>query len=462
MDIDKAADYYEPEVIAAIKRVVAVKSCEGAPSEGMPFGAGPAAALRETLAVAEELGFEKTVNLDNYAGYVEMGSGDEVIGILGHVDVVPEGEGWHHDPYGCEEADGWIYGRGVTDDKGPLLTALFAMKIIADSGIKLNKRIRLVIGTNEETGFGGMKYYREHEGGFTCGFTPDADFPLIFGEKGNYNGYFSGSLAASGAVKILAVNGGEAKNIVAYKCTAMLGFDGSGDNIQAKLAEFAADNGASAEYLPAVGGAKITITGRPAHASTPELGLNAISLMMKFLAEITEGCAFVNGYNKAVGMDCDGSGCGVKYADEYGALTFNVGMISSNADNANATIDIRYPLTTADFKPYAEKISAALAAAGLVLDGYTIGKPLFVDPQSDLVKSLYSAYSEVTGDSVNKPFTIGGGTYAKAFDNITAFGCEFPGSGPYNIHAADERMSIAEMKKSLKIFVKAIINLLEI
>ena len=194
----------------------------------------------------------------------------------------------------------------------------------------------------------------------------------------------------------------------------------------------------------------------------PELGLNAISLMMKFLGTVIEGCPFVNGYNKAVGMSTDGDLLGIKYEDEYGPLTFNNGVISTQRDRALGTIDIRYPLTTEDFGPYVEKMRQTLAEAGLSLDSVADTKPLFVDPESDLVQSLYSAYREITGDEVHKPFTIGGGTYAKAFENIVAFGIEYPDGGPYDIHSADEKANLEEMKMTLKILVKAIMNLLEL
>ena len=171
------------EMIANLGRLVAIDSQLGTPEEGKPFGAGPAKALEEGLKIAEELGF-KTVNLDHYCGYAEMGEGEEIVGIAGHLDIVPVGGDWTYDPFKLTRDGDHVYGRGTTDDKGPVLEALYAMKLLRDSGVKLNKRVRLIMGCNEETGSKCMEHYNEVAEELSCGFTPDANFPCIHGEKG--------------------------------------------------------------------------------------------------------------------------------------------------------------------------------------------------------------------------------------------------------------------------------------
>ena len=148
-----------------------------------PFGYGCVEALNYTLELGKKMGF-KTKNIDNIAGYIEFGEGKEILGILCHLDVVPVGEGWTNPPFSPILKDGKIYARGSNDDKGPLMSSLYAMKILKDNGFKPNKRVRLIIGTDEETASRGIVRYLEKEEQPTIGFSPDADFPLIYGEKG--------------------------------------------------------------------------------------------------------------------------------------------------------------------------------------------------------------------------------------------------------------------------------------
>lgn len=168
------------EMLENLGKLVAVDSQLGTPSEGKPFGEGPAEALEIGLEIARELGF-KTVNLDNYCGYAEMGEGEEIVGIAGHLDIVPVGGDWTYDPFKLTRDGDHVYGRGTTDDKGPVIEALYAMKLLKDSGVKLNKRVRLIMGCNEETGSKCMAHYNEVEEELSCGFTPDANFPCIHG-----------------------------------------------------------------------------------------------------------------------------------------------------------------------------------------------------------------------------------------------------------------------------------------
>ncbi len=459
--INEYAEKYKEEMLASIAEVIAIDSTEQEPKEGMPFGEGPAAALKKALEIADTLGFN-VKNLDNYAGYAEIGEGDEIIGVLGHLDVVPASDGWDTDPFKLIQKDGVLYARGVTDDKGPIIAAMYAAKIVADMDVPLSKRIRIVFGTNEETGFGCVKHYAEAEGGFDCGFTPDASFPLIFGEKGNYNACFCGKTNTPGSkIQIVSIKGGEAKNIVCGKCTAQLKTTENHDKIASKLKKYADKNTLEAESSSQGDILTLTLIGKPAHASTPELGINAASHLMKFLEEFIPESPFIKGYNNAIGLSYDGSKAGIAYFDEYGALTFNVGTLEANEYTASGTIDIRYPITTKDFKPYSDTLAETLINNDMQLDAYTIGKPLFVDPASSLVAELYRAYTEVTGDTQNKPYTIGGGTYAKAFDNIVAFGPEYPGY-EHNIHTANEQMPVEYLMNAVKVYANALIALLKI
>ena len=167
---------YKDELIESIRRLVKIDSIEGEAKDDAPFGENPKMALREALKIAEELGFE-TKNINNAIGYAELSVGencsDDYIGVIGHVDIVPVGKGWSYNPLDVTEANGKIYGRGVLDNKGPIMSVLYGAKIIKDLNIPLSKKIRVIFGTNEETGFKDIPYYLNSEKPPVMGFTPD-------------------------------------------------------------------------------------------------------------------------------------------------------------------------------------------------------------------------------------------------------------------------------------------------
>ena len=235
------------QLLWATCEILKIKSVEELPLPGMPFGKGPAKVLEETLKLADSFGM-RTKNLENYAGWAEWGEGDEMIGVLVHLDVVPEGSGWTYPPYGGEIHDGRIYGRGATDDKGPAMAALFALKSLKDAGIKFNKRVRIIFGTNEETGSECIKYYIAHDEIPTMGFSPDANYPIINGEKGimtfAFNTDFK-SLEDEAGVKIISFKGGERPNMVPdYAETVVIG---DNKNIQQKADAFKKQTGYNIE-----------------------------------------------------------------------------------------------------------------------------------------------------------------------------------------------------------------------
>ena len=325
------------EMIANLGRLVAIDSQLGTPEEGKPFGAGPAKALEEGLKIAEELGF-KTVNLDHYCGYAEMGEGEEIVGIAGHLDIVPVGGDWTYDPFKLTREGDHVYGRGTTDDKGPVLEALYAMKLLRDSGVKLNKRVRLIMGCNEETGSKCMEHYNEVAEELSCGFTPDANFPCIHGEKGHMS-----MTAYSKNTKIISMNGGFVSNAVCDTCTTVIPTEARlKEKLEASLAETKLQ-----QYRVTEENGQITIfaKGVPAHASMPELGVNAAGVTFECMEKAGFEDDFVKFYNEHIGTSCDGVGVGLKFEDEYGALTLCNGIVKTEDGIISCTIDIRVPVT---------------------------------------------------------------------------------------------------------------------
>ena len=452
MNMKEQVHTLSEEMIANLGRLVAIDSQLGTPEEGKPFGAGPAKALEEGLKIAEELGF-KTVNLDHYCGYAEMGEGEEIVGIAGHLDIVPVGGEWTYDPFKLTREGDHVYGRGTTDDKGPVLEALYAMKLLRDSGVKLNKRVRLIMGCNEETGSKCMEHYNEVAEELSCGFTPDANFPCIHGEKGHMS-----MTAYSKNTKIISMNGGFVSNAVCDTCTTVIPTEaGLKEKLEASLAETKLQ-----QYRVTEENGQITIfaKGVPAHASMPELGVNAAGVTFECMEKAGFEDDFVKFYNEHIGTSCDGAGVGLKFEDEYGALTLCNGIVKTEDGIISCTIDIRVPVTlkAADIRAMCE---ARLEDENGYIEIGEIGDPLFVPRESPFVNALYKAYVDVTGDTEHEPMVIGGGTYAKSLKNIIAFGPEKMGMD-YHIHSADEFILVSEMEEAVLIYMEAIKNLLAI
>ena len=205
------------EMFDTIRENVAICSVKGEPEEDAPYGREVKKALDHLLSVGEKMGF-KTGNVDNRVGWIEYGEGDEMVGVLGHVDVVPLGEGWDYDPLGCEIHDGKMYGRGVQDDKGPTIGAVYALKAIRDLGLPVDRRIRVLFGCDEESGSSCVEHYiKVGEELPTIGFTPDAQFPAIFCEKGQTFWDVSKKVENPSDIKVLSIEGGMAKNVVTPK-----------------------------------------------------------------------------------------------------------------------------------------------------------------------------------------------------------------------------------------------------
>ena len=453
MDVKSMVNGYRADLLEKLGALVAINSEEGTPAADAPFGEGPKQALVSALAMMEKDGF-KTVNLDNYAGYGEMGEGKEVIGIVGHLDVVPakKEDGWDTDPYTMVEKDGTVYGRGVADDKGAVVASMIAMKVIRDMGIPLNKRIRLIMGTNEESGSRCLKYYVEHEGSCDLGFTPDGEFPGVFGEKG-----MAGGVYRSRKTGIRAIEGGTARNVVCAKCTVTVD---KCSFSRKKLEDWFNNVPIDFEIDDTDSGTVITVYGVAAHASLPHLGTNAISYLFAGLQQAGYQDPFVNFYCSHFGLATDGSGCGAACSDEYGALTWNNGVIGMKDGVIEGSIDIRFPVTM-NAKQIVKLMSEHLEDEGGEIEITGTTEPLFFPPDSPLVKSLVEAYREVTGDMDAQPMTMGGGTYAKGINNTIAFGCAFP-DRDYRIHNTNEFVDIDELLLQAEIYVSAIIKLLNI
>lgn len=434
----------QDEILAAIKENVAIPSIKEEATADAPYGEPCKRALENALEIGRRMGF-KAVNVDNRVGYVEIGEGDEMVAVLGHLDVVPLGDGWEHDPWGGEIKDGRMYGRGTEDDKGPTIGAFFALKAIQELGLPISKRIRVIFGTDEECGSSCVKHYVESGQELpVLGFTPDGGFPITYAEKGAVGVTLRKKLVDKGNVELKALSAGVAKNVVAPKCH--LEFYGEDETI-------------SGEGISSVIKDGITIIdteGLSSHASAPEKGKNSVYMTFNAIRHIDFGGDFqkvLNFFYEKLNNETDGTSLGVACQDEISKrLTLNVGLCNLVDDAVEFTLDLRVPVTH-PVAPILEKIKEAAAEYDLEVAYSSLTQPLYVPAESELIQKLSKVYEAQTGEKAEL-LSTGGGTYAKAFKNMVAFGPSFPGS-PSVIHRPNEYIEIDEFMKALKIIAAA-------
>ena len=441
---------YEKEIIASLAELVSFNSVNETAQDDAPFGLTNKQCLAAALKLCTKYGLQPH-NLDNYIGYGEIGAGENIIGILGHLDIVPAGEGWDSDPFELTLKDNKLYGRGTSDDKGAVIASLFALKILQDQGFKFNKRVRLIMGCNEETGSKGLAHYVEKEGHFQYGFTPDAVFPGAFGEKGSVGA------TISTISNIIDIKGGVAANVVCNRCITTVKSKSLDLNI---FKQVLSDKKINYQITEQNDEWVLDVKGTAAHASTPELGVNAISHTMYALGKAGFDDRFVEMYNKLIGLHTDGKLCNIDKSDEYGALTLNIGVIKKEEENVMATVDIRVPITI-ESKTIADIMTEAFSSIPNALSIRRVGASLFYPKDSPLVSSLLSAYQTVTNDLKTEPITMGGGTYAKGVNNCIAFGCEFQNEDNH-IHDANEFVKLDQLLLQVEIYVQAIKNLCQL
>ncbi len=464
--LDRLVDSYKDELIENIRKWIAIPSVQGEPAgENAPFGAEVRRMLDTALADGKRFGFEVR-DIDGYAGDISYGEGEQTMGMLAHLDVVPLGDGWTHDPLGGEIVDGKMYGRGTTDDKGPALCALYAMRAVKEAGIPLKHGVRLILGCDEETGMSDMRYYASKLKMPDYGFSPDAEFPVINIEKGGINMRLSRVTGgeAGAAIPVYSLYAGERPNVVPAEATAVVGLENiTLDALNDRLAAIAASH--ERFDLKAVaegkGRAKIVATGKNAHAAMPERGVNAAGMLLIALKELGAGAeatqAAIAMLADAVGMEYTGEALGIACKDELsGALTCNLGILRYDGNEISALLDIRYPLCASE-ETMLGQAAVRVGGAGMSVcraGGHT---PLHVPAESRIVQGLLKVYHEVTGLPAYA-IAIGGGTYSRMMPNTVAFGVCFPGDMDV-CHIADEYIDVEKMMLGVKIFAHAIAEL---
>ncbi len=456
IDFRKMLEQNKQLIIKKTQELIRIPSVldEANASEDAPFGPKIKEALDYMMDLAIADGFE-TARDGGYAGHVSYGNKNgKIIGVLCHLDVVPEGTGWLYPPYSATIVDGKMYGRGTTDDKGPTMAAYYALKLIKDANIKLKNEIRIIFGTDEETGWRGIGHYLQNFEMPDLGFAPDCNFPLVYGEKGRMS--FDLGLDSWDDDDILvSITGGERYNVVLEEVTAVIKTD-----LTKAFIAYATKHNLEYHIQKVDNNYHLTLKGVAAHAMEPHKGINAGTHMCNFLKEYS--------HNKMVKYIAEYhhlshflENLGLDYNDyEMGPITCNIGIMNINKNNTRVTLDLRYPVRynlerfNRDFKNKIEK-------NGLKITASTHKEPHYVSPEDDLVKLLYAAYVKNTNDFVNKPFTVGGGTYASILDKAVAYGMMMPDEEEL-AHQKNEYLNLETLFTGILIYIDAILALGEI
>ncbi|GAY72765.1 dipeptidase PepV [Lentilactobacillus kosonis] len=452
------ANDYKDEYLNDLKSLIEIESVrddEHATDE-YPLGEGPTKAMEQFLAMGERDGF-KTVKLDNTVGYIEYGSGDKTLAIQSHADVMPAGDGWKTDPFKLTIIDDKVYGRGTSDDKGPGLAAYYGLKMLKAQNIEPKLKIRLIIGTDEESDWTGMKHYFEVEPQPTFGFSPDAEFPLINGEKGNatYEIKFGSQNGEEFVLKNF--DSGLRTNMVPGKATALVETDDN-QSFVASFTDFLDNNPVAGEIEVTDEGVQILVTGKQAHAMEPKNGINAGTYLANFLNQFafaSDAHKFLQLAGEVLHDDSRAHKIAANYTDDImGDVTMNVGILKFNeAKGGLINTNFRYPKGSSD-----EIILEKLKKVSNDVTELSHMVPHYVEKDDPIVSTLLGVYERQTGEKHVEPEVVGGGTYARLMDRGVAFGALFPGVED-TMHQANEFQPIGDLIKAMAIYGESIYEL---
>ncbi len=461
-DIVAWAEAHRDEFAADLGRLIAVRSVRGEARDGMPFGEGPAEALRLGLELCEGYGLRVT-NYDNYAGSADLAADKPpMLDILAHLDVVGEGDGWETEPYTMTlKADGCLYGRGVADDKGGLLAAAYAMRCVRELGLPLRCNCRLILGCDEETDMEDTRWYYLKNKPAPCTTTPDANWPVCNVEKGFFRPELRMSLEPETATpRVVSLDGGFRINVVPTDAAAvMTGMDELA--LRTALLPLAAEIGVGFDVEPCEAGLRLTVHGRGCHAAMPETGNNGLTALVRLLCELpladcgsTRALAALNAVLPH--GDWSGRAAGIAQCDELsGALTCSFTQLKIDANGLWGVCDCRVPLCASDEncrRPFAEKLGAlSFTVSGEMLPGH------YTPAEGEFIQTLLRSYERYSGKK-GYCYSMGGGTYVHHIPGGVAFGTE-PPDFDTRMHGANERIPLDELLRCMEIYADVIASL---
>lgn len=461
-ELEEFIESHKQEMIADICTLCRINSEKMPYKEGMPYGQGAFFALNEALSMAESYGFSIT-NYDNYVGTADLNDQEPQLDVLAHLDVVPAGEGWKEtEPFEPAVKGDKLFGRGTSDDKGPAVAALYAMRAVKELNIPLQKNVRLILGTDEECGGSDIDHYYAIEKEAPMTFSPDGSYPVVNTEKGRMNGHFTAAWTPSDKLpKLVSVDAGVKVNVVPGKAHAVVkGVDE--EVLKKNAADCEKKTGIRFEFEWDRDTISITAIGQGAHASTPKEGNNALTGLLLLLTQLPLAeCEQMTMLNRLMELiphgDTSGTALGVAMGDELsGDLTLALSILKVNESDMEGFFDSRCP-TCATKDNFMEVVRKNMADKGLTLDNDSMIPPHHVDGNSEFVKTLLNAYETYTGRK-GECISMGGGTYVHDLKNGVAFGASMPETDN-RMHGADEYAVIEELVVSAKIFAQVMIDL---
>lgn len=458
-EVEKRQDALLEDLFAMLK-IESVRDESIATTEA-PLGPGPKAGLDKFLEIGTRDGFE-TLNLDGLAGHIEFGEGDETLGILAHVDVMPAGNGWDTDPFTPVVKDGRIYARGASDDKGPGMAAYYGLKIIQELGLPVSKKVRFIIGTDEESGWRGMTHYLENMPEPDFGFSPDAFFPIINGEKGNITYFLNFNGSNGDKDQLLEFDAGLRENMVPRDAKAVIKTE-DGAEMEEVFNDFIAANIVTGKMERNNDIVTISMVGKAAHAQEPKNGENAGTFLALFLNQFNFGGDAANYLRLAADYlhrDSRMNNFSIAFTDDImGDLTMNSGIFTFKADKGGQiALNFRFPkgMTEVDIKRGLENVTNEMNVA---IEAGRLQGPHYVSPEDPLVKTLLGVYTKQTGEKA-EGLVVGGGTYGRLLKRGVAFGAMFPGV-PDTMHQANEFIPLDDVLKAASIYAEGIYELIK-
>ncbi|WEG73958.1 Sapep family Mn(2+)-dependent dipeptidase [Vagococcus intermedius] len=430
--IRQAVSARQADFFKGLKEVMQINSVKGKPEIDAPFGAGPKQAILKALELAESLGF-KTQLINNAMGYAEWGPETrDYLGVIGHLDVVPEGTGWDYDPFDLTEDNGILYGRGVLDNKGPIMSNLYALSVLKELGFVPNKTVRIVFGSDEESGSADIPMYLAVEPAPVYGYTPDCKYPAVYGERG----------------------------VVGIDIVTRFS-DNSATQIESFIGNFDRSSVPDTLNITLKTGEHLEIKGKRSPSNAPEMGLNTITLFAKqatvsarFNGELATYLSWLSAsfHNKH-----DGSGIGVAFSDqESGTLQLTPYELEITKDQARLSLSIRYPISVTEEKVLSAMTEHLVPNSDLIVTRRM--KSTVFDRHHPMLKTMQRVYKDCTGED-GTPVTTTGATYARSMPNILAFGPSFPGQKGI-AHNKNEYMAVSDLMKNMEIYALTLAELL--
>lgn len=459
MDYKGLVEAYKDSMMEDLKGLLSIKSVKGEPTDASPVGEGPKEALDFMLSLGERDGMI-TKNVDNLAGHIELGDGDKIFAVLGHVDVVPASNDWDTPPFEPTVKDGYIIARGIQDDKGPTMAAYYAMKILKDNFSEFAQKLRLIIGTDEESGWQCTKAYFDQEKMPDAGFAPDATFPLIHGEKGisTFNIIQQRVEESSDSdITLEKFHSGNSYNVVPDTASCTLKVVDP-DEVADRFEKFLKANNHEGEVSSQKNTLTLKTLGQNAHGSTPTKGKHAGIVLLQFLSELSldlNGQNFIDFAKDYIIDNYDGKLFNMYHEhDVMGHTTVNVGITSYDDETGGKFgIDFRFP-EGLDFDQHIDNLKEEFSGHSFVIEDASHMPPHFVEKSDPLVQLLLNVYRSHVDDD-REPFTIGGGTYARTLDKGVAYGAMFKTTED-SMHQKNERMLVDELLMTTTIYLEAL------